>query len=163
MLLLGGNYVLKAPPYFPPVEQVEKDAAAMAEGARLMSYTPSYARRVLPCVRLGCLFEGAMPTRPKAPGLSGIDSAWAEALEATVAAFARHGVYVFLDNHQDALCASTGGEGLPYWMAEELQQRSPHEHLTISPSHPLTLAFKGAQVSGWDDGQLAGRLWAGPN
>lgn len=138
VVLLGANYVVKAPPYFPTAAQIDKDAAAMAEGARLSAYTPSAAKVVLPCVRLGCLLEGAMPS----PG--GIDTVWAERLEVAVDAFARHGVYVFLDVHQDALCASTGGEGLPYWMAESLQRASPDEDLTISPSRPLALAFSGS-------------------
>ena len=59
VIFLGANYVVKGPPYFPPAEQVERDAAAIAAGAKASAYVPSavdghHPRRVLPCVRLGC-------------------------------------------------------------------------------------------------------------
>ena len=135
VVLLGGNYVVKGPPYFPPLGVVEADAKAMADGARAMEYKPSAGgREVRACVRLGCLMEGAMRRG------GGMDPQWAASLDATVATFSAHGVYVLLDNHQDALCASTGGEGLPYWMAQEMQRDSPDESFTISPRHPLALS-----------------------
>eukprot|EP00967_Tisochrysis_lutea_P016874 scaffold19061_cov31-Tisochrysis_lutea.AAC.4 len=158
--LMGANYVVKAAPYLPPLDVVRADAQMFAQNAARMSYSPPYGGLpVVPVVRLGCIFEAAMPERGQ-----GIDASWAARLEETVEAFGDAGVYVFLDNHQDALSASNGGEGLPYWMAAELQSRNPHEPFTISPSRPLEmvggffhrfllrlLGIQDIQTIGWDD------------
>mmetsp|Transcript_4039 Transcript_4039/g.11466 ORF Transcript_4039/g.11466 Transcript_4039/m.11466 type:complete len:607 (-) Transcript_4039:76-1896(-) len=140
VVLLGGNYVVKAAPYFPPLDVVHRDAKAMAEGARAMAFSPSAAadgspRRVVPVVRLGVLFEAAMPN------LAGdIDQEWANTLEAVVAAFAAEGVYVFLDIHQDAFSTTNGGEGLPWWMAAHMQETATEgESYIVSPEHPMKL------------------------
>ena len=124
VVFMGGNYVVKAPPYFPPLEVVQKDAKAMAMGAKKMAYTPPPAtdgtpRPVIPCVRLGVLMEGAIPTK----GLS-IDSSYAAQLESVIKTFKDAGVYVFLDMHQDAACTTNGGEGYPYWVTEDFQNRA---------------------------------------
>mmetsp|Transcript_5857 Transcript_5857/g.14904 ORF Transcript_5857/g.14904 Transcript_5857/m.14904 type:complete len:601 (+) Transcript_5857:61-1863(+) len=139
VVLLGGNYVVKAKPYFPPMDVVRSDAKAMAEGARAMAYSPSASasgspRKVLPVVRLGALFEAAMPERTE------IDEDWATKLEDVVAAFAAEGVYVFLDIHQDAFSTTNGGEGLPWWMAAHMQATATGgESYIVSPKHPMKL------------------------
>lgn len=134
VVLLGGNYVLKAQPYFPDVAVIRMDAHAMAVGAKNMKYEhPS--KRILPCVRLGALFEGAMPEKGK-----GINSAWAKKLDDAVKAFASEGIYVFLDIHQDALSTTNGGEGMPWWMGAEMQKTAYNgESYIVTPDHPLSL------------------------
>lgn len=124
IVLMGGNYVMKAMPYYPPVDVVRKDAKLMADGAKKMAYTPppaadGSARAVVPCVRLGALMEGAMPTRG-----SGLDASFTQKLEATVKAFQEEGVHVFLDMHQDAYSTTNGGEGYPWWVAADFQKRA---------------------------------------
>jgi len=148
VVLLGGNYVVKAAPYFPPLDVVRRDAKAMAEGARAMAYSPSASangspRKVLPVVRLGALFEAAMPERGGATEedlATEIDQDWATKLEDVVAAFAAEGVYVFLDIHQDAFSTTNGGEGLPWWMAAHMQETATEgESYIVSPEHPMKL------------------------
>eukprot|EP00931_Biecheleriopsis_adriatica_P060340 TRINITY_DN36222_c0_g1_i1.p1 TRINITY_DN36222_c0_g1~~TRINITY_DN36222_c0_g1_i1.p1 ORF type:complete len:609 (+),score=100.11 TRINITY_DN36222_c0_g1_i1:62-1888(+) len=135
VLLLGGNYVLKAQPYYPDADIVRNDARAMAAGARKMKYKHP-GKQILPCVRLGALFEGAMPKKG-----SGIDDQWARRLSAAVQAFASEGVYVFLDIHQDALSTTNGGEGLPWWIAAEMQRTSSKGEgpFIVTPEYPLDL------------------------
>jgi hypothetical protein len=134
VVLLGGNYVMKAQPYFPDADVVQKDAKAMADGARMSKYEHP-TKRVLPCVRLGAMFEGAMPVKGQ-----GIDSTWAKRLDDAVEAFASEGIYVFLDIHQDALSTTNGGEGLPWWIAAEMQKTSSNgEPYITSPAHPFKL------------------------
>ncbi|CAK9015307.1 unnamed protein product [Durusdinium trenchii] len=124
VVLMGGNYVVKAKPYYPPLEIVRKDAKLMAEGARTMSYTPpptadGVPRPVVPCVRLSAMMEAALPSKG-----NNIDASFATTLEAVVKAFKDEGVYVFLDMHQDAFGTTNGGEGYPYWVTEDFQQRA---------------------------------------
>lgn len=124
LVLLGGNYVVKAQPWYPPVEQVTKDATIMADGAKAMAYTPKDSasggsRVVKPCVRLGCLMEGAMPKQGQ-----GVDQTWAAKLEATIKAFGEKGVYVILDCHQDAGFGTNAGEGFPWWVTAGMQQNA---------------------------------------
>eukprot|EP00913_Durusdinium_trenchii_P027350 g25659.t1 len=80
VVLMGGNYVVKAKPYYPPLEIVRKDAKLMAEGA-------------------------ALPSKG-----NNIDASFATTLEAVVKAFKDEGVYVFLDMHQDAFGTTNGGD-----------------------------------------------------
>ncbi|CAE7521578.1 URA2, partial [Symbiodinium natans] len=124
IVLMGGNYVFKAQPWFPPLQVVEADAKSMAQGASEMAYTPPPAadgspRAVVPCVRLGVVVAAAFPKNGAA-----IDPTWAAALDATVGAFARAGVHVFFDLHQDAGATTNGGEGLPWWVTADLQERA---------------------------------------
>eukprot|EP00931_Biecheleriopsis_adriatica_P108301 TRINITY_DN82613_c0_g1_i1.p1 TRINITY_DN82613_c0_g1~~TRINITY_DN82613_c0_g1_i1.p1 ORF type:complete len:547 (+),score=90.02 TRINITY_DN82613_c0_g1_i1:79-1719(+) len=124
VVLLGGNYGSKAPPYFPPLEVVQKNARSMAEGLKASSYQPPPAadgspRRVVPMVRLMCFWEHAMPDGP-----GPIDSGFKANLEAVVKAFADEGIYIALDCHQDALCTTNGGEGLPWWVTAKMQETS---------------------------------------
>jgi hypothetical protein len=135
--LMGGNWVVKAQPYFPPLEITRARAKAMADGARAMSYRDPGGAEILPCVRLGSLFEGAMPHNSTA----GIDPQWAADLDATVKAFAAEGVYVFLDIHQDGLSTTNGGEGFPWWVAAKMQETAPHESFIVSPEHPLDFSL----------------------
>eukprot|EP00930_Biecheleria_cincta_P049709 TRINITY_DN34906_c0_g1_i1.p1 TRINITY_DN34906_c0_g1~~TRINITY_DN34906_c0_g1_i1.p1 ORF type:complete len:571 (-),score=99.10 TRINITY_DN34906_c0_g1_i1:56-1768(-) len=133
VVLLGGNYVLKAQPYFPDLEVVRQDARHIAHGVKVMKYRHP-DKQILPCVRLGALFEGAMPQEG-----AGIDAGWAAKLEAVVEAFAAEGVYVFLDIHQDALSTTNGGEGLPWWIAAHMQKTARHgEAYIVSPDHPMS-------------------------
>ncbi|CAE7473048.1 URA2 [Symbiodinium natans] len=134
----------------------------MAEGAAAMAYKPPPAadgspRAVVPCVRLGVLMAGAFPSNG-----AEIDPTYAAALDATIKAFGDAGVYVFLDLHQDACATTNGGEGLPWWVTADMQERAgccleqccccccfsgscwsccPERCRTsyiASPSHPLT-------------------------
>jgi len=147
VLPLGANYAVKGPPYYPPAEVVAGDAKYFADGAASMKYKPSEGRQVIPVVRLSTLMEGAMPAE------SGVfDPAWKANLEATVQAFADEGVYVFLDIHQDALSTLTGGEGLPVWMLDYMQNSNgapgcgwSENHCkgmwyTVTPQRPFELA-----------------------
>merc|ERR1719433_2138978 len=139
VILLGGNYVVKGAPYLPPLNVVQEDARNMAANAAAMTWTPPPAAdgsptTVVPSVRLGAIFEAAMPTQN-----GGIDSDWAARFDAAVQAFADEGVYVFLDNHQDGLSASNGGEGLPYWMSTYMQASDPANSYVISPTHPFVI------------------------
>lgn len=158
-LLFGGNYVLKAKPYFPPPEQVSTDAKKLANELDQMPYKPPRTkddceRTIVPCVRLGAMMEGSMPQKD-----SGIDATWAANLEATLEAFAEQGVYVILDVHMDAYCATNGGDGLPWWMAAEMQESAncwtpqgqchfcccccgtPNPSYLTSPDHPLEVSL----------------------
>lgn len=135
--LLGSNYVMKAQPWFPPLWVVQRNAKDLAAAAREMKYRASNGAEVLPCVRLGVLFEAAIPQ----PGTV-IDKEWAAKLDAVVAAFAAEGVYVFLDAHQDALSTTNGGEGLPWWIGAELQRTAAaRESYIVTPEHPLEIAL----------------------
>lgn len=140
--LLGGNYVMKAQPYYPEIDVVRRNAQRIAESAERMSYRPSSGALVRPCVRLGALFEGAMPNGP-----GEINVTWAAKLDATVKAFAEAGVYVFLDVHQDALSTTNGGEGLPWWIAAAMQETAgPRESYLVAPKHPMELVV-GREVA----------------
>lgn len=154
VVLVGANYVVKAAPYLPPVEVVRSDAKIFAANVARATYKPPDAADgtpavLVPAVRLGCIFEAAMPVQG-----DGIDPDWATRLHETVQAFADEGVYVFLDNHQDALSASNGGEGLPYWMSAALQAGSPTESYTISPTHPLAGAAQNRAPASLHSGDL---------
>lgn len=124
VVLMGGNYVVKAQPYYPPVEVVRANAKSMAAGAKAMAYTPppakdGTARPVVPCVRLAAMMEAAYPS----PGTT-VDPQFATQLEGVVKAFQEEGVYVFLDMHQDAFSTTNGGEGYPFWITEDFQTRA---------------------------------------
>mmetsp|Transcript_117698 Transcript_117698/g.375111 ORF Transcript_117698/g.375111 Transcript_117698/m.375111 type:complete len:578 (+) Transcript_117698:50-1783(+) len=157
IVLFGGNYVMKARPYFPPLDVVVADAQRLAQELKLSAYRPPPAkdgspRRAVCCVRLGAMMEGAMPDEAMK-----LDEQWAANLEAAIKAFADAGVYVFLDVHQDAYCTTNGGDGLPWWMAAEMQRTagcctpsgechccccccgSPNPSYLTSPEHPLKL------------------------
>jgi len=148
VLPLGANYVVKGPPYFPPVETVVGDAKFFAEGVATMKYKPSGNRQVIPVVRLGTLLEGAMP---KEKGV--FDATWQASLENTVKAFAQEGVYVILDIHQDVMSTTNGGEGLPPWMTNYMQNTDgapgcvwtenfcKGKWYTVSPKRPLKSVF----------------------
>mmetsp|Transcript_76903 Transcript_76903/g.152199 ORF Transcript_76903/g.152199 Transcript_76903/m.152199 type:complete len:549 (-) Transcript_76903:91-1737(-) len=136
VVAVGGNYVLKAAPWFLPVEDVEADAKLMADNLKQSGWSPE-GKRAVPIVRLGALWEGAMPS----PGQ--FDASWIAALRATIETFARHGIYCFIESHQDALCSSNGGEGIPWWVADAFRQQPEHADAAyvVSPSTPLELAL----------------------
>eukprot|EP00929_Paragymnodinium_shiwhaense_P100569 TRINITY_DN6298_c0_g1_i8.p1 TRINITY_DN6298_c0_g1~~TRINITY_DN6298_c0_g1_i8.p1 ORF type:complete len:295 (-),score=32.31 TRINITY_DN6298_c0_g1_i8:1266-2072(-) len=115
IVLVGGNYDIKAPPYLPSAERIRGDAKAMATGLKKAAYKPPPAadgspRPMLPLVRLSTLWEGAMPNKP-----GGLDPTWTSLLEDAMKAFAEEGVYVIFDIHQDAVATTNGGEGFPWW------------------------------------------------
>lgn len=144
--LLGGNYVIKAAPWMPPVDVIRADAERLAAQASALTHnlTDAEGRPVLvrACVRLGAIFAAAMPLGPEA-----ISEAWKVLFEQSVTMFQAAGVYVILDNHQDGLSSASGGEGLPLWMATRMQAAYPEESLTISPKHPMKYAV-GTSIKG---------------
>ncbi|CAK8994390.1 Protein URA2 [Durusdinium trenchii] len=86
----------------------------MAQGAKAMAYTPpptadGTPRPVVPCVRLGVLMEAAIPKRG-----TDIDPSYASKLEAVIRAF----------KDEDAAATTNGGEGYPYWVMEDFQNRA---------------------------------------
>jgi endoglycosylceramidase len=95
----GMNDVEKSPPFYPAAAELGEDDAVFlaSEGFEML--------------RLGVDFRGLMP----APGM--IDDAYVEHLAETVDAFARHGIFVLLDFHQDGFSPMFNGNGLPDWMA----------------------------------------------
>lgn len=124
VVLMGGNYVLKSYPFFPPVDVVKTDAQILSQGAKNMSYVPppaadGTARPVVPCVRLGTMMDAAMPEKGK-----GIDPSFITKLEATIEAFRDEGVYVFCDIHTDSVSATGGGDGMPWWAISDFQDRA---------------------------------------
>eukprot|EP00435_Cladocopium_sp_Y103_P058440 s1296_g20.t1 len=113
VVLMGGNYVLKAQPYYPPLEVVRDNAKEMFQGAQNMAFVPppasdGAARPVVPCVRLGAMMEAALLEKGGT-----IDETFKTTLESVVKTFQEEGVYVFLDIHQDACSTTNGGEGYP--------------------------------------------------
>ena len=136
VVVVGGNYVLKHYPWFPSAEDVEEDCALVCANLAKSQFNVQ-GKRVVPCWRLGCLWSGAMPT----PGV--LDPAWVKKLHETVAIFAKHGIYCFLEVHQDAMCSTNGGEGIPHWVAEHFQAHPEYAGASylVSPSHPLSIAL----------------------
>eukprot|EP00929_Paragymnodinium_shiwhaense_P104315 TRINITY_DN6864_c0_g1_i2.p1 TRINITY_DN6864_c0_g1~~TRINITY_DN6864_c0_g1_i2.p1 ORF type:complete len:444 (-),score=47.23 TRINITY_DN6864_c0_g1_i2:751-2019(-) len=124
VVLVGGNYVVKAPPYMPSADRIRGDAESMAAGLKKAAYQPPPAadgtpRSMLPLVRISALWEGAMPNKP-----GELDAEWTSRLEAAVEAFAAEGVYVIFDIHQDAVSTTNGGEGFPWWVASQMQEQT---------------------------------------
>jgi len=159
-LLIGGNYVLKARPYFPPIDVIRADAKRLSEDVKNTSYKPQLAKdgtdkEMICLVRLGCMMEGSMPTPD-----GKFDPQFLEDLEGAVAAFAEYDVQVVLEMHMDAFCASNAGEGVPWWIADQMQKSqgctkasaqcwggccccfgaSSASYIT-TPEHPLELAL----------------------
>ena len=136
VVVVGGNYVLKHYPWFPSPEDVEEDCALVCANLAKSNFQVQ-GKRVVPCWRLGCLWSGAMPT----PGV--LDPSWVAKLHETVAIFAKHGIYCFLEVHQDAMCSTNGGEGVPHWVAQHFQAHPEYlgASYLVSPSHPLAIAL----------------------
>ena len=82
-MCVGGNYVMKARPWFPDAEVVEHDAAQIAANFTASNYSPPSGARAVACVRLGCCWSAAMPI----PGV--LDADWAAKLERTIEIFAK--------------------------------------------------------------------------
>mmetsp|Transcript_87804 Transcript_87804/g.226340 ORF Transcript_87804/g.226340 Transcript_87804/m.226340 type:complete len:597 (+) Transcript_87804:125-1915(+) len=125
VVLLGGNYVMKTRPWFPPVDIVRRNARSLVQGLEQSQYTPppdssGRARVAKACVRLGTTFVGAFPR----PGMTEVDPDWAKEVEDTIQACAEEGLYVFLDTHQDNMCTTNGGEGIPWWVAAHFQDNN---------------------------------------
>lgn len=124
VVLMGGNFVVKAQPYYPPLDVVRSNAQMMFQGAQQMAYVPppasnGDARPVVPCVRLGAMMEAAMKEKGNT-----VDESFKTTLEGVVKTFQEEGVYVFLDMHQDACATTNGGEGYPWWVTADFQTRA---------------------------------------
>ena len=138
VVLVGGNYVLKGAPWFPAPEDVREDCATVVANLAQGTWAVP-GKTILPCWRLGCLWSGAQPSGPGGE----LDAAWVAQLRATVAIFEEFGIYCFLEVHQDAMCSTNGGEGIPHWVAEHFQARPEYDGASylVSPSHPLEIAL----------------------
>ena len=124
VILMGANYVMKSDPFFPPLEIIRSDAKVLADGAKSMEYKPPVAadgtaRRVLPCVRLGTCMDAAMPSSNRE-----IDASFVSKLEGCIKAFRDEGVYVFCDIHTDSISTTSGGDGVPWWVTADFQDRA---------------------------------------
>lgn len=137
VVLMGANYVVKGSPWFPPLDVVRRNAAQINATAHQMAFRPSKdangkPRVVKPFVRLGAMWAAYMPD------VSGqVDLKFVADLEATVQAFQEAGVYVALELHQDAMAPTNGGEGIPAWVAIQMQKEDPSRSYVVSPSRPL--------------------------
>jgi endoglycosylceramidase len=99
VILHGVNVVWKTPPYVPPTTPggiTDADAALM----RSFGFN---------AVRLGFIWEGFEPRRGVFEGN------YLNRLVAVERLFARHGIYVLIDSHQDDLSSRFHGEGFPEW------------------------------------------------
>jgi endoglycosylceramidase len=99
VILHGVDVVWKTPPYVPPTAPggiTDADAELM----RSFGFN---------AVRLGFVWEGFEPR----PGV--FDGTYLDRLEAVERLFARHGIYVVIDSHQDDLSSRFHGEGFPDW------------------------------------------------
>ena len=99
MILHGVDVVWKTPPYVPPTTPegiTDADAALMHS----LGFN---------AVRLGFVWEGFEPRR----GV--FDENYLNQLVAVERLFARHGIYVVIDSHQDDLSSRFHGEGFPEW------------------------------------------------
>jgi len=109
----GVNYVRKGTPYIadvndacvadacpPPSEWLITDADALRLQQRGMNV-----------VRLGLMWNGAMPTAP-----STFNATYFEQVERAVNVLAKRGVSTILDLHQDVLSPRICGEGAPLWV-----------------------------------------------
>ena len=140
VVLVGGNYVLKHAPWFPSPEDVREDCRVVVENLAKGTWAVP-GKTILPCWRLGCLWSGAQPTGPGGT----LDPVWVAKLRETVSIFEEFGIYCFLEVHQDAMCSTNGGEGIPHWVAEHFQARPEYEGASyvVSPTHPLAIALPG--------------------
>jgi endoglycosylceramidase len=96
-ILHGVNMVNKQAPYAPSATGFGDDDAAFLQ------------RNGFDAVRLGLIYKGVEP----APGV--YDDAYLNAIAATEANLARHGVFSQLDFHQDMYNERYQGEGWPDW------------------------------------------------
>jgi endoglycosylceramidase len=99
VILHGVNVVWKTPPYVPPTGPggiTDADAVLM----RSLGFN---------AVRLGFVWEGFEPRR----GV--FDETYLNQLVAVERLFARHGMQVVIDSHQDELSSRFHGEGFPEW------------------------------------------------
>ena len=129
VLLHGVNNVDKDAPYIEP-----GDGFTLTEAdARLL------AQHGFNTVRLGVSFDGLMP----APG--DIDEAYLDRLAGVVDVLGAAGIHVLLDNHQDGLSKSWGGNGFPEWA---LQSR-PHPW-EPNPGFPLYYLMPSMNA-GWNE------------
>lgn len=102
VILHGVNVMWKIPPYVPPNTPggiTDADAALM----RSLGFN---------VVRLGFIWQGFEPRR----GV--FDENYLNRLVAVERLFARHGIYVLIDSHQDTLSSVFHGEGFPKWAVD---------------------------------------------
>lgn len=142
VVLMGANYVVKASPWFPPIDVVRRNAQQLANDTKKMTFQPppdanGNTRIVVPFVRLGAMWGAYMPEKQ-----GEIDEEFVKSLEATVEAFQEAGVYVVLDIHQDNGSPTNGGEGIPAWVPITMQQSDPDpaKNYITTPERPLRVA-----------------------
>ena len=100
-ILHGVNMVNKQPPYAPSAQGFGDDDAAFLQ------------RFGFDAVRLGLIYKAVEPS----PG--GYDENYLNAIAATEANLARHGVFSQLDFHQDLFNERFQGEGWPDWAVQD--------------------------------------------
>jgi endoglycosylceramidase len=100
-ILHGVNMVDKRPPYYPSATGFGDDDAAFLQ------------QNGFDAVRLGLIYKGVEPT----PGA--YDDGYLNAIAATEANLARHGVFSQLDFHQDMYNEKFQGEGWPDWAVQD--------------------------------------------
>ncbi|XP_023335293.1 uncharacterized protein LOC111706602 isoform X2 [Eurytemora carolleeae] len=100
----GLNFVTKKTPWYPEKLLDEKYARDMGEWG-------------LNVVRLGTMWSGVEPTE-------GVyDETYLDKLEIIIENFAKHGVWVLLDAHQDVASEEFGTyDGFPSWLVDQLRE-----------------------------------------
>merc|ERR1719503_247419 len=102
-LFHGTNAVVKGPPYHPDGRSFSTDISMAKEDFEWMQ------RLGLNVLRLGVLWAGVEPIQGQ------YNETYLDELEFIVNTAAEHGVYTFLDMHQDGLSEYFCGEGVPGW------------------------------------------------
>ncbi|GAA2785963.1 cellulase family glycosylhydrolase [Saccharopolyspora taberi] len=133
VLLHGVNNVDKQAPYVEPGDGFTLTAA----DARLL------ARHGFNTVRLGVSFDGLMPS----PG--DVDESYLDRLAGVVDVLGAAGIHVLLDNHQDGLSKSWGGNGFPEWAIRARPQ--PWEPNPGFPLYYLMPSMNAAWNEVWNN------------
>lgn len=102
-LFHGTNAVVKGPPWHPDSRNFSVDISMSREDFEWMQ------RLGLNVLRLGVFWSGVEPTRGH------YNESYLDELESIVQLAGDHGVYTFLDWHQDGLSEHFCGEGVPSW------------------------------------------------
>mmetsp|Transcript_40712 Transcript_40712/g.65374 ORF Transcript_40712/g.65374 Transcript_40712/m.65374 type:complete len:509 (-) Transcript_40712:149-1675(-) len=142
--LAGTNYVMKGYPFFPNTTEVEAHAQQIAASMK------DLRKNVAPVVRLGTLMSGYMPYD------STVSEEFKTRLESTVGIFNKHGIYVLLDIHTDAMVSTACGQGISPWVAQYFQENQARipwwkfwatkKAYLASPATPLKLC---GSLVGW--------------
>jgi endoglycosylceramidase len=135
----GSSAVVKGPPWVPDGDSFSSDISMAREDFEWMQ---SLGLNVL---RLGVFWAGLEPTRGH------YNETYLDQLERIVDLAGAHGVYVFLDMHQDGLSELFCGEGFPPWAI-----RRQHNAAMRFPA-PFSPAFNDSQMYNEPVGSL-GRI-----